>query len=1122
MNISQFLIAVTFFCFCLSIKAQAKDNPVANRAAVVIAGNARFTVLTPELIRMEWSEDGKFEDRASLIFINRDLQLPSFKKTYSGGWLKITTDKLSLTYKPSAGMFNNKNLKVSLILNEKEVTWEPGKKDSLNLRGTTRTLDGANGDRGGWDKKVRQLEDGIISRSGWALVQDTMPLFDGDSDWNWVTERNASKHQDWYFFGYGHNYAKALADFTQVAGKIPMPPRFAFGYWWCRYWSYSDSEMRDLVTQMKQNNIPVDVAIIDMDWHRTDGLSTRNGWNNAPKDIMGQMKDWGGYTWNKELFPQPEKFLSWMDKQQVKNALNIHPASGILNYDAYYPAIAKALNLDTTKATPYNKSFGKISGWDTISVGNNIPWDITNKKFAKAYFDVIIHDLEKQGIDFWWLDWQQWFNTPVKGLNNTWWLNYCFYTDMERNRTERPILFHRWGGLGNHRYQLGFSGDTFSSWKSLDFQKYFTATAANVGYGYWSHDIGGHILHADYTPELYTRWIQYGIFSPVLRTHGTKRPETDRRIWAYPYTDFVEMKKAIDLRYALLPYIYTAARNTYDTGLSICLPLYYKHPEKEKAYQSRQMYYFGDDIIASPVTDSIRSSNMLAPAKIWLPEGEWFDYYNGEMLKGNKSYERGYSLSQIPVFMKAGSIIPMYPHIPNTQNIPITLILTVVPGSNGNMRFYDDAGNDKNYIDDNYCWIRAEQITDGNCVQIKIHKPEGKYNTHVKNYTIRLLNTLPPVKAVYNDIQLHWDYNAQSLSTDIQIPDFDMTSDGLVTVLFKENVSKTQQELNGLKGRLDALNEIIPKIKAALGAVDVGPMASRINILSQTATRIEYNPENAGEELKNFAAGFLQIEKSIKTMKLDEKRINSIINRLKNCYIPKPAIEIQGTFSPIRPAKVALVNVGGEGIIHYTLDGTMPGKSSAVYSGPFTVTEKSLLKAVCILDSAVSEVAEKELIINQVKADITCNVTPMENFFPMHDFGVLMDNEVGDPNANGDKWIGFDRNFTLTVDLKKTQNLHEIKVGFAQDKWTVVLPSAVEVFVSTDGKKYRLAGKISPDFNEAINQYRIFREEISVPLNKVNGRFIQIRFKTAGKLPENHTTNPGAGSMIFIDEIKLL
>src|SRR3712207_5672593 len=108
--------------------------------------------------------------------------------------------------------------------------------------------------------------------------------------------------------------------------------------------------------------------------------------------------------------------------------------------------------------------------------------------------DVCSSDLEKMGVDFWWLDWQQWNNDKqFPNLSNTWWLNYATFSDMERHRDTRPMLYHRWGGLGNHRYQIGFSGDAIISWKSLDFQPYYNSTASNVLYGFWSHDIGGHM-----------------------------------------------------------------------------------------------------------------------------------------------------------------------------------------------------------------------------------------------------------------------------------------------------------------------------------------------------------------------------------------------------------------------------------------------------------------------------------------------------------------------------------------------------------------------------------------------------------------------------------------------------
>ncbi|MGC4232151.1 MAG: glycoside hydrolase family 31 protein, partial [Niabella sp.] len=541
-KVSVLLILLLF----ISRAALSNNNPKANPDAIVLAGNARFTVLTPELIRMEWSKNRAFEDRASLTFINRNLPKVPFKTFVRGGWLYIITGKLKLKYHIKAGSFNKENLFIELAAANDRTIWKWGDEDSLNLSGTISSLDWVE------DSRKVQLEKGIVSKSGWSFIDDSKTgLFDGDIALNWVRPRKDSTAIDCYFFGYGDDFSKALYDYTRVAGKINMPPLYAFGYWWSRYWAFSDEELKKLVTDMEKNKIPLDVIVMDMDWHRIDGLTDWSGLI----DVMGQKQGWTGYTWNTELFPEPEQMLSWMQNRGIKNALNIHPASGISEQEREpYLRMVRSLGLDTTKDFKYDKAFAAYAGWNTKSIGKNIAWDITNKQFARAYFNEVIRPLERQGVDFFWLDWQQWKETPVKGLNNVFWTNYCFYTDKENHSGLRPMIFHRWGGLGNHRYPVGFSGDVRSNWNMLDYEKYFTATAANVGYSYWSHDIGGHVYTKDFTPELYTRWVQFGIYSPVLRTHGTKKPDTERRFWMYPYKYFSAMRDAIQLRYKLVPY----------------------------------------------------------------------------------------------------------------------------------------------------------------------------------------------------------------------------------------------------------------------------------------------------------------------------------------------------------------------------------------------------------------------------------------------------------------------------------------------------------------------------------------------------------------------------------------
>ena len=422
------LLTSTFHAISFSHPTNSHASP----KAIVVDGQARFTVLTPQLIRMEWCEDGKFEDRASLVFINRLVEVPKFSTRKQGDSLLIQTDKLRLLYRKSSERFVKDNLQVRLNVSGKEVVWRPGMDDKGNLGGTIRTLDGVEG--------PVPLEPGLLSRDGWVVVDDSERALFDESDWPWVLPRPKGERQDLYFFGYGHEYKKALHDFTETAGKIPMPPRFAFGLWWSRYWAYTDQEFKELVGEFETHDVPLDVLVIDMDWHNTFNLR----WDTDKRDQAGQRLGWTGYTWDRNYFPDPPTFLQWCESKGVKTPLNIHPASGIQPHEDVYPAMARAMAI-----APETKSY--------------VPFDIVDKRFAENYMNIVLHPLEQQGVDFWWLDWQQWATTKIPGVTPTWWLNYVFFTDMERRGKARPLLFHRWGGLGNHRYQIGFSGDAISN-----------------------------------------------------------------------------------------------------------------------------------------------------------------------------------------------------------------------------------------------------------------------------------------------------------------------------------------------------------------------------------------------------------------------------------------------------------------------------------------------------------------------------------------------------------------------------------------------------------------------------------------------------------------------------------
>jgi alpha-glucosidase len=832
------------------------NNPVADPTATVSVGQARFTILTPAMIRMEWSSSGQFEDDPSLVFINRRLPVPVFAREEKDGWLLLKTEKLTLKYRKGPGPFIADNLEVRLVVNGKEVVWKPGTEDRGNLKGTTRTLDGVEG--------ATNLEPGLLSRDGWVVVDDSeRPLFDS-SDWPWVRPRPEGKKQDLYFFGYGHDYKKALHDFTLVAGKIPMPPRFAFGFWWSRYWAYTDEEFKQLVREFEIYNVPLDVLVIDMDWHLTFNMR----WDKEEKDQAGQTLGWTGYTWDRNYFPDPKGFLDWCDTRGLKTPLNLHPASGIQPHEDQYPAMARAMGMDPSK-----KQY--------------VPFDIVDKKFATNYFDLVIHPLEKQGIDFWWLDWQQWGTTKIPGVTPTWWLNYVFFTDMGRAAHARPLLFHRWGGLGNHRYQIGFSGDVISVWQSLKFQPYFTATASNVGFGYWSHDIGGH-MPGTITPELYTRWIQWGAFSPIIRTHTTKNPGSERRIWAYPTDAFLAMRDAVRLRYGLIPYIYTMARHAYETGEAICRPMYYDYPEASEAYEFTGQYMFGDQMLVAPIVGPVDSVTMLASVRLWVPPGEWVEWFTGAKLTGPQVVERQFAVDDIPVYLKAGAIIPMQPEMKNTGEKPVDpLIITVVPGPESEFSLYEDAGNSIGYQRGEFSRTGIRTLSGGSGEMIvRIGPSNGEYPGRLKfrGYEICIPGVMPPSGVTCNGLDLRfshpagqpgWSYNGTI--GELRVRTGPIATDTKTEIVLN-GITLLPPGSTGLRGKLARMRRVMPLLNN-LWPKEWSP--ELLVTLAQTGNRLSVWPEKAQSEITGLKDKLPDLINEIRRLSIDEGVKAKVLGHLR-------------------------------------------------------------------------------------------------------------------------------------------------------------------------------------------------------------------------------------------------
>lgn len=629
--------------------------PQPHPQAVVTGPQVRFTVLTSRLLRLEYAPAGlPFEDRPSQVFWYREQPPPPFEVTRGGDEITIETEHLRLQYRPQAGEgFTADTLSIELL--GQGVTWRYGDPNPGNLLGTTRTLDKVSGQT--------KLEQGLLSREGWAVWDDSQSLVFNEQGWleprPEAPPTSQAPLQDLYFFGYGQEYTACLQDFMRVAGRVPLVPRWILGNWWSRYWAYDEAELTALMQEFREQEVPLSVCIIDMDWHLTQTGNRSSGWT--------------GYTWNRELFPDPPRFLQWLHDQGLRTALNLHPAEGVHPHEAQYEAMAEAMGVDPQSQEP-------------------IPFDIASPAFALPYLTLLHHPLEVEGVDFWWLDWQQGTRSSLPGLDPLWWLNHIHFYDLGRDGRKRPFVFSRWGGLGNHRYPIGFSGDTFVNWPSLAFQPYFTATAANVGYSWWSHDIGGHMFGME-DAELYTRWVQYGVFSPIFRLHSTKNPFHDRRPWGYDAETLRLTRQAMQLRHALIPYLYTLAWQNHQEGIAAIRPLYHDYPQVEAAYHCPNQYTFGPHLFAAPYVAPRDTDTGLSRQVVWFPAGTWYNFFTGERQEGPCWQALYGTLADIPVFARAGAIVPLGPMQGwGGVDNPELLEVLIFPGAAGHFELYEDDG----------------------------------------------------------------------------------------------------------------------------------------------------------------------------------------------------------------------------------------------------------------------------------------------------------------------------------------------------------------------------------------------------------------------------------------------
>ena len=374
----------------------------------------RITVLSERLVRLEYSPSGVFVDVPSQFAINRYFSFPEYQTKQDAKFLEITTKYFRLTYVKEAHFTGSKvdpmkNLKITLFMGgrENDRDWYYGHPEVRNLGGNMISED---------INTPKSLKRGLYSLEGFASIDDSNSLlFNPDG----TLEKREKGSLDIYVFMYKDDFNLALKDYFKLTGNPLLIPRYALGNWWSRNTTYDEESLKELVGDFERRNVPLAVVLLDKDWHYRD---------------IGNYKNLHtGFTFNKELFPNPSEVSKYLHEHNIRLGLEIDPTEGIYPHETYYAQACSYLGINGDKI---------------------IVFDPLNPKLLDVYFKLFLHPLEALGVDFFWHDY--------KGDNNALKLlayNHFNYKDIGRNPAKRSIMLSRNGIYASHQYRVLYAGE---------------------------------------------------------------------------------------------------------------------------------------------------------------------------------------------------------------------------------------------------------------------------------------------------------------------------------------------------------------------------------------------------------------------------------------------------------------------------------------------------------------------------------------------------------------------------------------------------------------------------------------------------------------------------------------
>ena len=473
------------------------------------------------------------------------------------------------------------------------------------------------------------------------------------------------------------------------------------------------------------------------------------------------------------MFPEPDVFSEYLHENHIFLGVNIDPIDGIPVSDPVYPKMKE-----------------KLAFKDNIA----IPFNAYDKNFLRAFLDEVIQPLDKTGVDMFWLDLKN-----KNDLTTLFLLNHSVFTEYKNNSKRRGLILSRNPLIASHRYPVNYSGNTYIDWKVLKLLPHFNSTSANAGLSYWSHDIGGY-KGGEEDAELYVRYIQLGTYSPVFRLSSEAGRYYKREPWKWDFKTARIAKDYMRIRHRLIPYIYSEAYAYSKLGTPLVRHLYYDNPELVDEPLYKNEYYFGREFLVSPITEQKDKVMNRVIHRMFVPEGDWFDFKTGKKFPGNKRYIAFYKDEDFPVLVKSGSIIPMAvldPDNINDTTPPKKLELQIFPGQSNNYNLYEDDGISSLYQEGYYIVTNIDFNYAEDKYSLIIRPVEGKSNIipSKRDYKIRLRNTNFAENVVVRSINKVMEHKAYISDNDfiIEIEDAPTTTQLTITISGKNlNIEATR------------------------------------------------------------------------------------------------------------------------------------------------------------------------------------------------------------------------------------------------------------------------------------------------------------------------------------------